>query len=97
MYQVIFYLCPGDYHRFHSPTKMIFNAFRNVEGRIRPVNIKSILKNGSVVYEKNARSIMHCSYFNPILQKNLYLGMVMIGALNVSDIVIYHKEKFEKG
>lgn len=81
------YLCPGDYHRFHAPYGIDVKSFREFKGLLKPVNIGSIVKNGGVVYEQNARKVLHCSY----LDKNnnrCYLGLAMIGALNVGDIVV---------
>lgn len=87
LYQVIFYLCPGDYHRFHSPYNLKLKARRSIDGAVKAVNLKSLLANGGVVYEKNARKVLHFAY-NTEKKKNLYLGMTMVGALNVSDILI---------
>jgi hypothetical protein len=37
---------------------------------------------------------MHCSYPNVSTKSSLYLGMVMVGARNVSDIIIHPKKLF---
>ena len=88
MHQVIFYLCPGDYHRFHAPTNLTILSTRALGSKLRPVNIKSLLKTGGKVYEENARKILHGYYQAANPQFKNYIGLVMIGTLNVSDIVI---------
>jgi len=35
LYQLIVYLAPGDYHRFHSPTDMIIKFRRHFPGILR--------------------------------------------------------------
>lgn len=107
---MIIYLSPGDYHRFHSPYPIKVKVQREIDGRMRPVNMKSLLKNGGKVYEENGRKILHC-YYNSALSSstsspnttdshpqenpntNYYLGLVMVGALHVGDIVLSRLNK----
>jgi hypothetical protein len=49
--------------------------------------MQSLIKNGGVVYENNARKVLHCCYVDENNVKG-YLGLVMVGALNVGDIVL---------
>lgn len=37
LYQCIFYLNPGDYHRFHSPTDLIMKIRNHIVGYLLPV------------------------------------------------------------
>ncbi len=64
---------------------------------MKPVNIQSLLLNGGIVYEQNGRKILHCQYENKLNLKRYYLGYVMVGAMNVSDIVLNAKRTFKKG
>ena len=47
------------------------------------------------VYEKNGRVVLHGNY--EVNGKELYLGMVMVGALNVGRIMIHEEKEFKKG
>lgn len=38
LYQVIFYLAPGDYHRFHSPTDFFVESKQKIEGILLSVS-----------------------------------------------------------
>ncbi len=54
LYQVIFYLAPGDYHRFHTPTEFAVEETRAIEGALYSVSEKTLIRRKKV-YEKNAR------------------------------------------
>lgn len=85
LYQVIIYLAPGDYHRFHSPADIKVLKRKEIDGYHYPVNESSITS-GKKVYEKNARISLFGEW------KQGLLAMVMVGALNVSRIKILPKE-----
>lgn len=58
LYQVIFYLAPGDYHRFHSPTDFEVKKKEKIEGLLLSVNEKTLIKRKKV-YEKNGRLVLN--------------------------------------
>jgi len=54
LFQLVIYLAPGDYHRFHSPTDLKIIKRTPIDGDCDPVNERTILK-GKPIYEKNGR------------------------------------------
>lgn len=44
IYSIIFYLAPGDYHRFHSPTQMSLKSRNHILGHLAPVKVSYISK-----------------------------------------------------
>jgi phosphatidylserine decarboxylase len=42
LYQMVIYLSPGDYHRFHSPTEMTLRKANHIEGHLYPVKLSYI-------------------------------------------------------
>jgi len=79
LYQIILYLAPGDYHRFHSPADCQFKTRNHIVGKLLPVKEKYV-KTHSNVYEKNER----VSLFGDWVQG--LMCMVFVGALNVGSI-----------
>lgn len=61
LYQVIFYLAPGDYHRFHSPTDFFVHTREKIEGLLLSVKEKTLIKKKKV-YEKNCRLVVNGLY-----------------------------------
>ena len=49
LYQCVFYLSPGDYHRFHSPADMIVEIRNHIVGYLLPVKESYILKNDVIL------------------------------------------------
>ena len=90
LYQVIFYLAPGDYHRFHSPCDFNVNLRKYIDGVFLSVSEKTLIKRKKV-YEKNARMCLHGTW------KEGYMSMVMVGALNVGRIIVNEGMKYDKG
>ena len=56
LYQIILYLAPGDYHRFHSPTDFFVESRKKIEGILLSVSEKTLIKRKKV-YEKNGRVV----------------------------------------
>ncbi len=90
LYHAVLYLSPGDYHRFHSATGFEVVRRKVIEGGLWGVDEQNLVKKGKI-YEKNSRLILHGKW------KEGYLGMVLVGALNVGRIVVKDKIVFEKG
>lgn len=90
LYQVVLYLAPGDYHRFHSPTELSVVSKTPIGGRHMSVNEKTLARKKKV-YEKNARLCLTGTWSEG------FLAMVMVGALNVSKIVMSEQLRFRKG
>ena len=44
LYSIIFYLAPGDYHRYHCPADCSFKSRHHVMGHLVPVKISHISK-----------------------------------------------------
>jgi len=49
IYSIIFYLNPGDYHRFHSPTDLTVKRSNHIAGFLHPVKEDYLTKN-QVIY-----------------------------------------------
>lgn len=79
LFQVIIYLAPGDYHRFHAPARMTICKEKRIEGGYDPVNEESILS-GKKVYHTNGRVVLFSEWSQGLL------AMALVGALNVSRI-----------
>lgn len=54
IYQAIFYLNPGDYHRYHSPADMLIKRAWHIIGYLAPVK-ESYIGETPKVYETNER------------------------------------------
>ena len=92
LYQVILYLAPGDYHRFHCPADYSVEERRKIEGVLLSVNEKTLIKRKKV-YEKNGRVVLNGNW----REGKLAMSLVMVGALNVGRIVVEEKEQFKRG
>lgn len=49
MWSCIFYLAPGDYHRYHCPVDFIAHSRLHIPGKLAPVK-ESSLKNVCNIY-----------------------------------------------
>jgi len=76
------YLSPKDYHRYHAPLDMKISRIVHIPGKLYPVN-KPALKNKKNLFIENERVVLQC---HSTYDKLFYL--VMVGALNVGQIVI---------
>jgi len=76
------YLSPKDYHRYHAPLDMKISRIVHIPGKLYPVN-KPALKNKKNLFIENERVVLQCHSTDG---KLFYL--VMVGALNVGQIVI---------
>ena len=96
IFSAIFYLSPGDYHRYHSPADLILKQRIHIAGLLYPVK-PSFVQNNDRVYEGNER----VSVFSRYSQGNMIL--VFVGATNVGSMTLdtdpelqTDKFKFEK-
>lgn len=79
LYQIILYLAPGDYHRFHAPADCNFKTRNHIIGKLKPVKEKYV-KTHTGVYEKNERVSLFGDWVKGLM------CMVFVGALNVGSI-----------
>lgn len=79
LYQIILYLAPGDYHRFHAPADCTFKTRNHIVGKLLPVKEKYV-KTHNGVYEKNERVSLFGDWVKGLM------CMVLVGALNVGSI-----------
>jgi phosphatidylserine decarboxylase len=90
LFQLVIYLAPGDYHRFHSPTNLDILRRTHIDGRCDSVSERTLSK-GKPIYEKNGRVTVTAKW-----QEGL-MTMVMVGALNVMRIDITEKDHLARG
>jgi len=81
MFSVVFYLCPGDYHRYHSPADINVKQRIHIAGNLYPVK-PSFVENNDKVYESNER----ISIFSSWAQGNM--NIVFVGATNVGSMTL---------
>jgi len=79
LYQIILYLAPGDYHRFHAPVDCVVKTRNHIIGKLLPVKEKFV-KTHTNVYEKNERVSLFGDW-----AKGLFC-QIFVGALNVGTI-----------
>jgi phosphatidylserine decarboxylase len=90
IFQLVVYLAPGDYHRFHSPVDMQILKRKTIDGKCDSVSEKTIAK-GKPIYEKNGRITVTSQW------KEGLMTMVMVGALNVMRIHITEENNLKRG
>jgi phosphatidylserine decarboxylase len=56
LYEVVFYLAPGDYHRFHSPVDWNVHQRRHFPGELLSVN-PAVVRKMNKVFELNERAV----------------------------------------
>lgn len=57
LYSLVFYLNPGDYHRFHSPARFQVDSVQHASGHLQSVSVATIL-NSQKVFEQNERVLL---------------------------------------
>lgn len=78
---ILFYLSPGDYHRYHSAAKCSTNFRRHVPGKLYPVK-PSYVANHPNVFKENERVALCGEWANG------FFSTTFIGATNVGSIVL---------
>lgn len=87
LHWVVFYLSPGDYHRFHAACDMRVSEYRHVHGDLLPVNSLFMPRIRGLL-AANERVVLSGTYRLNDHPKPLYFGYVAVGALNVGNISI---------
>lgn len=82
LYQVVVYLAPGDYHRFHSPVQWTVNFRRHFQGELMSVNplIAGWLPG---LYSLNERVVYVGQW------KHGFFSMTAVGATSVGSVRVY--------
>ena len=85
LHWAVFYLSPGDYHRFHAPCDMLITRCKHAHGDLLPVN-SLFLPRIKGLLAANERVILSGSYRIEGHANSLYFAYVAVGALNVGNI-----------
>nr|CAB3264897.1 phosphatidylserine decarboxylase proenzyme-like [Phallusia mammillata] len=82
LFHCVFYLAPGDYHRFHSPVEWTMKHRRHFPGDLLSVNprIANIVKD---LFILNERVVLSGEW------KHGYFSVTPVGATNVGSIKVY--------
>ncbi|KAM7533298.1 hypothetical protein Aperf_G00000126308 [Anoplocephala perfoliata] len=78
--QCVIYLCPGDYHRFHSPTDWTIKVRRHFTGKLLPVS-PPVIKRLSGVFTINER----VAYLGE--WRYGFMSLTAVGATGVGSVV----------
>ncbi|XP_050427815.1 phosphatidylserine decarboxylase proenzyme, mitochondrial isoform X2 [Adelges cooleyi] len=82
LYQMVIYLAPGDYHRFHSPVQWTVKFRRHFQGELLSVNPK-VAKFLPDLFVLNERAVYVGEW------KHGFFSMTAVGATNVGSIRVY--------
>lgn len=85
LYQLVIYLAPGDYHRFHSPAQWTVKFRRHFQGELLSVNPK-IARLLPDLFVLNERAVYVGEW------KHGFFSMTAVGATNVGSIRV-HSDK----
>nr|CDS26949.1 phosphatidylserine decarboxylase [Hymenolepis microstoma] len=80
LYQCVIYLCPGDYHRFHSPTDWIVKVRRHFTGKLLSVR-PSFVRKIPGVYTLNERVVYLGEW------RYGFMSLTAVGAAGVGSVV----------
>lgn len=85
---VLFYLSPGDYHRYHSAATWTTDFRRHIAGKLMPVK-PSYVANHPNVFKENER-VSLCGQW-----ANGFFSTTFIGATNVGSIVLNFDQELQ--
>lgn len=88
IYEAIFYLSPGDYHRYHSPCDFTVKSRKHIVGFLYPVKV-SYIESTPRVYEDNERVALFGEW-----RKGL-MTQVYVGATNVGSMTLTNEPDFK--
>lgn len=88
IFEAIFYLSPGDYHRYHSPCDFVVKARKHIVGYLYPVKVSYIAKTPRV-YEDNERVALFGEWSKGLMTQ------VYVGATNVGSMTLAHEPAFK--
>ncbi|XP_020282061.1 phosphatidylserine decarboxylase proenzyme, mitochondrial [Pseudomyrmex gracilis] len=86
LYQLVVYLAPGDYHRFHSPTDWHINFRRHFPGKLLSVHPK-VLKHVFNLFSLNERVVYVGEWSGG------FMAYAAVGATNVGSIRVYRDKE----
>lgn len=81
IYSAIFYLSPGDYHRYHSPAEISVKQRIHIVGHLWPVK-PSFVQSHEKVYESNERISIFSKWAHGLM------NIVFVGATNVGSMTL---------
>jgi phosphatidylserine decarboxylase len=79
--QIVIYLAPGDYHRYHSPANFTGNYRRHITGYLEPVKPSYVNKHKHVLKDNERVTVFGDWHFG-------FFGMTFVGATNVGSIIL---------
>lgn len=82
IYGAIFYLSPGDYHRYHSPCDFTVKSRKHIVGYLYPVKISFIEKTPRV-YEDNERVALFGEWSKGLMTQ-VYVGATNVGSMTIT-------------
>lgn len=85
LYQIVLYLSPGDYHRYHAPADFLVKRSNHVSGKLAPVYVNYLLQHPGV-YETNERVATFGEWLHG------FMSLIFVGAKNVGSMTL----KFDK-
>ncbi|KAF0773196.1 phosphatidylserine decarboxylase proenzyme, mitochondrial isoform X1 [Aphis craccivora] len=88
LYQLVIYLAPGDYHRFHSPAQWTVKFRRHFQGELLSVNPK-IARLLPDLFVLNERAVYIGEW------EHGFFSMTAVGATNVGSIKVHSDKGLE--
>lgn len=83
LYGAIFYLSPGDYHRYHSPCDFVVKSRKHIVGFLYPVKV-SYIESTPRVYEDNERVAVFGEWKKGLMTQ-VYVGATNVGSMTLTD------------
>jgi len=84
---IVLYLCPGDYHRYHSPVDGIFTDRIYIPGYLEPVMPKYIAKHKNVFKTNERVSLIG-------KRGESLFAIVFVCAINVGSVCLHFDDEY---